>query len=164
MGVFTHGDQVLEWRGGQEIVRVEPWGPGSLRVRGTVWEEIRDALPGALLPAEPVPVTVEIGAAAARITNGGLTAQISASGQLRVLRACGDALLAETTAHFTGPPTRRYKPAGGGMHRFEVTFEARDGERFYGLGQHQHGRLDQQGAVVELIQCNTAGLLPFLLP
>ncbi|HJZ09059.1 MAG TPA: family 31 glucosidase, partial [Trebonia sp.] len=149
MGVFTHADQALEWRGGHEIVRVEPWGPGSLRVRGTVWEEFRDDLPGALLPAEPVPVTVEIGADAARITNGGLTAEISASGQLRFLRASGDELLAETTAHFTGPPTRRYKSVGGGMHRFEVTFEARDGERFYGLGQHQHGRLDQKGAVVE---------------
>jgi len=127
MGVFTHADQALEWRGGHEIVRVEPWGPGSLRVRGTVWEEIRDDLPGALLPAEPVPVTVEIGADAARITNGGLTAEVSASGQLRFLRASGDELLAETTAHFTGPPTRRYKPAGGGMHRFEVTFEAATG-------------------------------------
>ena len=163
MGVFTHADQALEWRGGHEIVRVEPWGPGSLRVRGTVWEEIRDDLPGALLPAEPVPVTVEIGADAARITNGALTAEVSASGQLRFLRASGDELLAETTAHFTGPPTRRYKPAGGGMHRFEVTFEARDGERFYGLGQHQHGRLDQKGAVVELIQRNTEVSIPFLL-
>jgi len=163
MGVFTHADQALEWRGGHEIVRVEPWGPGSLRVRGTVWEQIRDDLPGALLPAEPVPVTVEIGADAARITNGGLTAEVSASGQLRFLRASGDELLAETTAHFTGPPTRRYKPAGGGMHRFEVTFEARDGERFYGLGQHQHGRLDQKGAVVELIQRNTEVSIPFLL-
>ena len=163
MGVFTHADQALEWRGGHEIVRVEPWGPDSLRVRGTLWEEIRYDLPGALLAAEPVPVTVEIGADAARITNGGLTAEISASGQLRFSRASGDELLAETTAHFTGPPTRRYKPAGGGMHRYEVTFEARDGERFYGLGQHQHGRLDQKGAVVELIQRNTEVSIPFLL-
>src|SRR6266480_6843263 len=163
MGVFAHADRALEWRGGHEIVRIEPWGPDSLRVRGTVWEKIRDDLPGALLPAEPVPVAVEIGADSARITNGGLTAEISASGQLRFVRASGDELLAETTAHFTGPPTRRYKPAGGGMHRFEVTFEARDGERFYGLGQHQHGRLDQKGAVVELIQRNTEVSIPFLL-
>jgi len=112
---------------------------------------------------EPVPAAVEIVTGSARITSGGLTAEISASGQLRFLRASGEELLAETTAHFTGPPTRRYKPAGGGMHRFEVTFEARDGERFYGLGQHQHGRLDQKGAVVELIQRNTEVSIPFLL-
>ena len=112
---------------------------------------------------EPVPAAIEIGTGSARITNGGLTAEISASGQLRFLRASGEELLAETTAHFTGPPTRRYKSVGGGMHRFEVTFEARDGERLYGLGQHQHGRLDQKGAVVELIQRNTEVSIPFLL-
>jgi len=123
----------------------------------------RDDLPGALLPAEPVPVAVEIGAGSARITNGGLTAEISASGQLRFVRASGDELLAETTAHFTGPPTRRYRAVGGGMHRFEVTFEARDGERLYGLGQHQHGRLNQKGAVVDLVQRNTEVCIPFLV-
>ncbi len=165
MGVFTRDDQALEWRGGHETVRVEPWGPGSLRVRGTVWEKIRDDLPGALIvPApgggEPV---IEIGDDAARVTNGGLTAEISASGQLRFLDAAGDELLAETTPHFTGPPTRRYSSAAGGMHQFEVQFAARDGERFYGLGQHQHGRLDQKGAVVELIQRNTEVSIPFLL-
>jgi alpha-D-xyloside xylohydrolase len=166
MGVFTHADQALEWRGGHEIVRIEPWGPDSLRVRGTVWEKIRDDLPGALTPLEPGTASsaaVEIGAESARITNGALTAEISASGQLKFVRASGDELLAETTPHFTGPPTRRYKPVGGGMHRFEVTFEARDGERLYGLGQHQHGRLDQKGAVVELIQRNTEVSIPFLL-
>jgi len=126
MGVFTHADQALEWRGGHEIVRIEPWGPGGLRVRGTVWEKIRDDLPGALIPPEPSPAVIEIGTSAARITNGGLTAEISASGQLRFLRASGEELLAETTAHFTGPPTRRYTSVGGGMHRFEVLFEARD--------------------------------------
>ena len=29
MGVFTQADQALEWRGGQEIVRIEPWGAGQ---------------------------------------------------------------------------------------------------------------------------------------
>ena len=70
MGVFTHGDQVLEWRGGQEIVRIESWGPGSLRVRGTVWDKIRDDLPGALIPCVAGPLeagTVEPAPAAIRI-------------------------------------------------------------------------------------------------
>src|SRR5690348_11991323 len=114
MGVFTHADQALEWRGGHEIVRIEPWGPDSLRVRGTVWEKIRDDLPGALIPLQSgtletgaletgalgigtaAPAAIEIGAGSARIANGGLTAEISASGQLRFLRASGDELLAET--------------------------------------------------------------------
>ena len=65
--------------------------------------------------------------------------------------------------HFTGPPTRRYRANGGGTHHFEVLFNAHDDERFYGLGQHQHGRLNQKGAVVELIQRNTEVSIPFLV-
>ncbi len=163
MGVFTPDDQALEWRGGHEIVRIEPWGPDSLRVRGTVWDRIRDDLPGALTAVEPVPAVIDIGTDAARITNGGLTAEITASGQLRFCRSSGAELLAETTPHFTGPPTRRYKSAAGGMHEFEALFRAQPGERFYGLGQHQHGLLDQKGAVVDLVQRNTEVSIPFLL-
>jgi alpha-D-xyloside xylohydrolase len=163
MGVFTHGDRALEWRGGSEIVRLEPWGPDSLRVRGTVWERILDDQPGALIPAEaPADPVIEIGTKTARITNGRLTGEISASGQIRFTDADGVELLAETTPHFTGPPTRRYRPAGG-LHHFEMLFAAHDGERCFGLGQHQHGRLDQKGAVVELIQRNTEVSIPFLL-
>ena len=49
MGSFTQSDTALEWRGGHEIVRVEPWGRNSLRIRGTLWQSIQDDLPGALL-------------------------------------------------------------------------------------------------------------------
>ena len=48
MGVFTQSGSALEWRGGHETVRIEPWGANSLRVRGTVWRAIADDLPGAL--------------------------------------------------------------------------------------------------------------------
>ena len=36
-------------------------------------------------------------------------------------------------------------------------------ERFYGLGQHQHGLLDQKGAVIDLVQRNTEVSVPFAL-
>jgi alpha-D-xyloside xylohydrolase len=180
MGVCTQSGSALQWQGGHEIVRIEPWGTNSLRVRGTVWQEIRDGLPGALLDQPPASGAdagqpgsgtagspgdgaIKIGAESSRITNGGLTAEVSAGGQLRFLGADGRELLSETTPHFTGPPTRRYKATGGGTHHFEVLFNAHDDERFYGLGQHQHGRLNQKGAVVELIQRNTEVSIPFLV-
>jgi alpha-D-xyloside xylohydrolase len=168
MGLFVQDGTALVWRGGQETVRVEPWGRHSLRVRGTRWQAIRDDLPGALLDRALLEqpgsaAEVEITGPLARITNGGLTAEMSASGQLRFLGADGRELLSETTPHFTGPPTRRYRTVGGGMHHFEVQFNACDTERFYGLGQHQHGRLNQKGAVVELVQRNTEVNIPFLV-
>ena len=163
MGSFTQSGTALEWRGGHETVRIEPWGRNSLRIRGTLWQAIQDDLPGALLAAPSADADIQVAADQATITNGGLTAEISGSGQLRFLGAGGRELLSETTPHFTGPPTRRYATTGGGTHHFEVLFNARDGERFYGLGQHQHGLLNQKGAVVELVQRNTEVSIPFLV-
>ncbi|HZC39860.1 MAG TPA: glycoside hydrolase family 31 protein [Streptosporangiaceae bacterium] len=193
MGVFAQRDGALEWRGGHETLRIEPWGADSVRVRGTLWGEISGDLPGALAahpppaPASPAPASpappdgdsspaspapqgtpaapvIELTADLARLTNGGLTAEVSAAGRLRFLRASdGSELLAEARQHFTGPPPRRYGPASGASHRFELLLAAADGERLYGLGQHQHGLLDQKGAVIDLVQRNTEVSVPFLL-
>jgi len=163
MGSFTQSGTALEWHGGHETVRIEPWGRNSLRIRGTLWQAIQDDLPGALLAVPSADADIQVAPDQATITNGGLTAEISGSGQLRFLLSDGRELLSETTPHFTGPPTRRYVTTGGGTHHFEVLFNARDGERFYGLGQHQHGRLNQKGAVIELVQRNTEVSIPFLV-
>ena len=60
MGSFTQSDTALEWRGGHEIVRIEPWGRNSLRIRGTLWQSIQDDLPGALLTAPPSDCDIQI--------------------------------------------------------------------------------------------------------
>src|ERR1700760_873936 len=164
MGVFTQSGSALEWRGGDETVRPEPPGANSPRGRGTVWRAIADDLPGALETLDTSTTgQVEIADALARITNGDLTAEVSASGPIACFGADGRELLSEVTPHFTGPPMRRYRANGAGTHHFEVLFNAHDDERFYGLGQHQHGRLNQKGAVVELIQRNTEVSIPFLV-
>src|SRR6266702_8799236 len=68
MGVVTPSGEALEWRGGHETIRIEPWGRNSLRVRGTVWQHIRDDQPGALLP--PAPSRAELETAGARLPVG----------------------------------------------------------------------------------------------
>ena len=57
-----------------------------------------------------------------------------------------DGKTAEERAHFWWPGSRLYTPTGNGHHRLEQRFAAYDGERLYGLGQHQHGLFDQKGA------------------
>ena len=100
---------------------------------------------------------------ARHIRNGAIAAEITAEGGLRFLDAGGRELLAEATPHFSKPPVRHLKPAGGDHFRVEMRFKAYDDERFYGLGQHPHGRLDQKGCIVDLIQHNTEVSIPFLL-
>ena len=82
---------------------------------------------------------------------------------VRFLRADGEELFGESVPHFTSPPQRRYRRGGGDLFGCEVTFDAYSGERFYGLGQHQHGLLDEKGVVIDLVQRNTEVSVPFAL-
>lgn len=51
---------------------------------------------------------------------------------------------------------------GNGHHRLEQRFAAYDDEKLYGLGQHQHGKLDQKGLVLDLVQRNAEVGIPVL--
>ena len=169
-GLYRRRDALI-WEQNYEIVRIEPWGRDSLRVRATVLGEIRDDLPGALLPPASNTAQIEVGTGHATIRNGAIAAEVrledGSRGARAVLRflnaATGDEVLAETPSHFPRYPARQFKSVGGNCFRVEVRFQGCDGERLYGLGQHQHGRLDQKGCVVDLFQINTEVCIPFVL-
>ena len=153
----------LEWRGGHEVLRVEPWGEDGVRVRVGLGR-VRDDLLGALLEAPAHrgdAITFEGGGA--RLRSGRLDAEVSAAGRLRFASAdTGEELLAEEAAHFWWPGPRLFAATGNGYHRIEQRFRAYDGERVFGLGQHLHGRFDQKGAVLDLVQRNAEVTIPFL--
>jgi alpha-D-xyloside xylohydrolase len=163
MPPFDHQPNALLWQGGHETVRIEPWGADSLRVRATQAAEIRD-LPGALLPPSPAEAEITIGPEAAAIRVGRLRADVTAEGQISFSNAMtGARLLAEPAPRFIRPPARWFKPLGSDLHHIAAEFEAVAGERFYGLGQHGHGLLDQKGCVVDLWHRNTEVSIPFLV-
>ena len=158
--------QALVWRQGYQTLRVEPWGPDSLRVRAADGAAIRSDLPQALLgPARTLEALAKIGEGVATLRNGAITAELSEAGHLRFLGAGGEELLAETEMYVDviDPPARWFKSLQGGLSHLDATFCAYEGERLYGLGQQQHGLLDQKGCVIDLIQRNTKVSIPFLL-
>ncbi len=157
-------DGALEWSGRQETVRIEPWGPDAVRVRARLGGPVLEDLPGALLPDPPgTGSTVKIEDGAGSLTVGALTVEVGAEGLVRFVRtADGAELLAEERAHFWWPGPRLYTAVGNGYHRLEQRFAAHDDEKLYGLGQHQHGRLDQKGLVVDLVQRNAEVSIPVL--
>ncbi|WP_406350039.1 glycoside hydrolase family 31 protein [Streptomyces sp. NBC_01597] len=150
----------LERHTAEEILRIEPWGPHGVRIRASAGAIDPDA-PGALESSSPSPDT-ELSVrddGSAHLVNGRLAVEASANGRLRFLHAAsGRELLADKRpyVHHPGP---RVHAAGG---RTEQHFEGYDGERLHGLGQHLHGRLDQKGCVIDLVQGNTVAAIPFL--
>ncbi len=155
----------LVWRQNHETVRIEPWGTDSLRVRATMNAEIRDDLTGALLPPEPETAEIVIAGSSATVRNGVILAEIDANGCLRFVHAVTgtDLLREQRPERATRIPPRAFKPLSGELYHLEARFAANKGERFFGLGQHQHGLLDQKGATIELIQRNTEVTIPWLL-
>jgi alpha-D-xyloside xylohydrolase len=153
------------WEQHHETLQIEPWGRDSLRVRSTVDTGIRDDLLNILLPPAATDVEITIGEEGAVIRNGAITASISPEGLIRFSTTdTGAELLAEQPpVRATRLPPRAYKAAHGELFHLEARFRAYDDERLYGLGQHQHGRLDQKGCTIELIQRNTEVSIPFLL-
>ncbi len=161
---FLQENNSLIWTLHHETVRIEPWGRDSLRVRATVSAGIRDDLLSVLLPPVETDTQITIGEEGATIRNGALTASVSPEGFIRFSNtASGAELLAEEQpVHATRLPPRAFKAVHSDLFHLEVRFCAYDDERLYGLGQHQHGRLDQKGCTIDLIQRNTEVSIPFL--
>ena len=162
MGIkrFTTDGPALVWRRGAEMLRIEPWGDESVRVRCTREAAFSEA-PGALLPPAAVNAQVMLTESEATLVNGALTVRVAESGWTRFYRTDTGAVLLEEDPHAFVRDFRSL--AGGGLYHLEQRFRAYDGERLFGLGQHTDGLLDQKGCVIELDQRNTQVAIPFLV-
>ncbi len=167
---FRVEDGALVWEANYEILKIQAWGKDSLRVQSTrgthippaAWEQDAGLLP---LPAQPA--QVELLPEVACIRNGKIQAQVTPAGQIQFFQIEADEkprlLLAEPEPNYIFPPARYFKPFPGDLFHLEARFDPYPGERFYGLGQRQHGLLDQKGCVLELNQRNTEVSIPFAL-
>ncbi len=147
------------------MLTVEAWGQDAVRVRASPFGEIDDPLAGigALRVPGPSAPRTRLEPQQAILTNGRLEVRVSLDGRVSWYRPGGSKLLAEAGRETCGRPGRRLVPLGGGLFRSELTLESRAGERIYGLGQQQHGRLDQKGCVIDLLQRNTEVCIPLAI-
>lgn len=163
---FRKENNTLVWEMNHETVWIQPYGKDSLRVRSTKYPKIID-MPGALLSPVVSEPHIEIHDKGAFIRNGKIKAEISRNGWIRFLKSVNETVLLEEAIRSRSRPhlrpPRYYKSVSSDLFRLEETFNAYEGERLYGLGQHQHGFLDQKGCVIELSQRNTEVCIPFLL-
>jgi alpha-D-xyloside xylohydrolase len=170
--VSYHDDNgTLEVRHRHEVIRIQAWGPDSVRVRAAQYRIPADSV-GALDDVPPI-------AAASRITVEGTGATL-ANGRLRVEVTFdgaesypeplitfrgpdGGELLAESREHFWMPGARVFAGNRSGAYEIHQQFAAYPGERLYGLGQRTHGRLNLKGLALDLVQRNGEVSIPFVL-
>lgn len=167
-----HKGNGLFWSLNNETVCIEPWGKDVLRVRATKGHKILDHLPGALVEPAVCECTISITESSAAITNGKIKAQVNIirkpngdtpKGALTFINTeTGEVLLEELSSRIY-PEGRVYKSLNSNLYKMEALFNAYEGERIYGLGQHGHGFLDQKGCVIDLHQVNGEVSIPFMV-
>jgi alpha-D-xyloside xylohydrolase len=173
MTTFSQDGDALEVRHQHEILRVQPWGTDSARVRAA-----QGGLPqsdvGALRerPANSAATAVTVAADRGTLVSGDLTVEVtkpvvwegSLPPEIRFLRtSTGMELLAEQREHFWWPGARVYYGNRAGSAEIHQQFRAYPGERLYGMGQRTHGRLNHKGLALDLVQRNAEVSIPFVL-
>ncbi|MEM9999697.1 MAG: TIM-barrel domain-containing protein [Pseudomonadota bacterium] len=170
--VFSaHGSgAAASWRG--ETVVMEPIGSDAIRVRATMNANFQAEPISALMNlSAPDTATISVSEQAAIIENGLARGELrlvprgmGPALEVRVTNAMtGEVLVEEEIPHILWPGARAWKSEGAGLWSLRQRFKAHEGERIYGMGQHQHGRFDQKGCVVDLLQMNTEVVIPFLV-
>lgn len=175
--MFSTTPTSVTWRSGGETVRVDAWGPNSLRVRATILADIQDT-DYALLDPKASPTLVSVDGDVARIENGGITAVLTAEegydyqtgydvGRCEIAFYDGSGrLLIRELAHGGALKLRArdFRPiAGTASHRLIASFESDPDERLVGMGLYEQAILDLKGSTLELAHRNSQASVPFVL-
>lgn len=172
MPTFQQAGPALEVRHRHEVLRIEPWGEDSVRVRAAQ-HVLRAPSSGALETQAPTLAQpmVKIEHDRAVLVHGEVTVEVDFNVSdaypqpLLTFRrtSSGQILLAESRVHFWLPGARVFEGNGSGAYEIHQQFDAYPGEHIYGMGQRTHGRLNLKGLSLDLVQRNAEVNIPFIL-
>ena len=181
---FETANGVLIARNGGEMLRIEPWGKNSLRVRATMLPELSKQDWALTETPESSHVEVEchevdhwVGDGtidkreSASITNGRICAVVNFAGVITFYRD-GKQFLREYYRSYDGTLSRESRCLktvnrewkgiiGGSEFSLNLKFDSNDGEKIFGMGQYQQSYMDLKGCVLELAQRNSQISVPF---
>lgn len=156
-----------------ETLCIEPWGNDSFRVRSNKGKKFTDE--NWALDTEPNQGTeskITIEKDSAVIKNGNITGVIRFDGLVTFYNQKEELLLQEYIRNRNdfsrycsplGIPAREWKPYSGGDYELTVRFEANEAEKLFGMGQYQHGYLNQKNCRLTLEQRNSQATVPFAI-
>ncbi len=168
--MITINEKSVEFKKGNEILTVEPWGIDSLRIRATMECGFTDKAWGLTEDAAATNPLISTDSTGATIANGKISAHISNSGVLTFFKnghqilkeynRCYDPAASRETC-CTKVVHREWKGLRGGQYRLTVRFNPNDDEKLFGMGQYGMPYLDLKGCSLELAQRNGQISIPF---
>ena len=181
---FETANGVLIARNGGEMLRIEPWGKNSLRVRATMLPELSNQDWALTETPESSHADVEchevdhwVGDGtidkreSASITNGRICAVVNFAGVITFYRD-GRQFLREYYRSYDGTLSRESRCLktvnrewkgiiGGSEFSLNLKFDSNDGEKIFGMGQYQQAYMDLKECTLELAQRNSQISVPF---
>lgn len=168
MWTLSNVDNGLVYEYDGEVLRIEPWGENSFRVRATILGEIEDT-DYALIPQQNKTVDIHIEEYRGIISNGKITAVIEVSDwtkkcYISYYNDKGQPLLKEAQeGGALNKKSRSFRSILGGNFSLTVAFQPNSQEKLYGMGQYQQDILDVNNCVFELAHRNSQVSIPFVL-
>ncbi|MBN1498872.1 MAG: family 31 glucosidase [Spirochaetes bacterium] len=156
-----------------ETLRIEPWGPDSIRVRAVRMGDVMTDNNWALSRKNASESQIKTENNTASLINGKIRAEVTAAGKLVFYNKKGDILLEEYARNrrdlFSKDCSaleiegREFRSIPGGDYTLTARFESNPTEKLYGMGQYQQPYLDIKGCRLELAHRNSQASVPFVL-
>ena len=175
--IFEKGGKLYR-RYDKELLCLEPYGKNGLRVRATQLSEFSDERLSALIEPEEKAenAKVWVDGKTGYIENGKILCKVLRTGKMKFYDGHGKLLLEdyEKNRFRENDPEekdsaleiapRTFTPhLGTNSYKLSVKFEAKEDEKFYGMGEYAHPYLNLKGCALELSQRNSQISVPFTL-
>lgn len=172
MNTMHQEGNALIYENDGELLRIEPWGKNSLRVRSVMQGQICDtdyALIELNEADKAIVTSISVSEYEASITNGKITARIEVSDWnhkcvISYYNQNKKLLLKETgDGGALNKDSRRFHGIIGGAYNLHVSFASAQNEKLFGMGQYQQDDLDLKYTTLELAHRNSQASVPFVL-
>ncbi len=155
-----------------ELLRIEAWGTDALRIRSTVNPQFTGK-DNALSEPHSAAAQISVDGGKAAVCNGRICAQLDLEGGWLEIFRDGEPVLKEyyrapVGANPYSVPLRIYarqydSQKNSDAYAITARFEARKGEKLFGMGQYQQEAFNLKGCILELVQRNSQVSVPFCI-
>ena len=152
-------NRILFSRAG-ELVRITACHPDAIRFEA--FPGCREIDEDFTLTPQAADCTITEEGSAVFMRAGRVGVRLEPNGKVTFFNSDGDAILEEKPELTFNDGFRHYQIGAGDLWSARVTFEGREGERFYGLGHEASGCFDLKGCSFDLCHVNAKCTIPFV--
>lgn len=158
MEFILQKDSILFQRAG-ETGKISACGPDSIRFQATASGKLTEQ-DWTLLPQQ-TPAKIWMENKTAFLETGDILAKMEPDGRISYFYQ-GKEILKEQPELTFYSGYRNYESKGSNLWKIRVTFEAKEGELFYGLGHERINLFSKKGCTIDLRHVNTKASIPYV--